>query len=269
MSVFSFGADPELFVKEKKTDKFVPAWGLVGGTKECPEIVEKGAVQVDGMALEFNINPAKEEQEFVDNVFSVKHQLGNMIGDHLKFSDQSTAVFDEDVWNSTPDEAKILGCDPDFNADTLSQNTIVDPPPRFRTAGGHIHIGWGQGFDVTNPDFMKLGSMVVKQLDASVGYYLFVNDPDKKRQELYGAPGAFRLKPYGVEYRSPSNWWIREEEYAGKIFRMVKKSVEDLSEGIRYNAGATAVLATAKKRKDYEQVILAAIEQDKHGVYNV
>lgn len=50
------GADPELFVS--KAGVILSAFGLVGGTKKVPQKVERGAVQVDGMALEFNIDPA-------------------------------------------------------------------------------------------------------------------------------------------------------------------------------------------------------------------
>jgi len=53
------GCDPELFVK--KDGVLVSAHGLVQGSKEHPFRVSKGAVQVDGMALEFNIDPAEDE----------------------------------------------------------------------------------------------------------------------------------------------------------------------------------------------------------------
>jgi hypothetical protein len=54
---FKIGADPEFFLRDKATGKFVSAHGLIPGTKRQPMKVDKGAVQVDGMALEFNIDP--------------------------------------------------------------------------------------------------------------------------------------------------------------------------------------------------------------------
>ena len=68
--MITIGCDPEFFVKEN--NKFVNAHGLIEGTKDFPQLVNKGAVQVDGMALEFNINPAKNSKEFVSNI-GVKH----------------------------------------------------------------------------------------------------------------------------------------------------------------------------------------------------
>ena len=57
------GADPEAFVVLKDGGIPVSAHGLLPGTKDKPFPVEKGAVQVDGMAAEFNIEPAATEDE--------------------------------------------------------------------------------------------------------------------------------------------------------------------------------------------------------------
>ena len=54
--MITVGADPELFVKKGRS--FQSAYGMIPGTKQKPKKVIKGAVQVDGMALEFNIDRA-------------------------------------------------------------------------------------------------------------------------------------------------------------------------------------------------------------------
>ena len=56
MTQILVGCDPEVFVA--KGGKFISAHGMIPGTKKAPHKVERGAVQVDGMALEFNIDPA-------------------------------------------------------------------------------------------------------------------------------------------------------------------------------------------------------------------
>ena len=66
------GADPELFVKNPNSGEFISAHGMVPGTKYDPYKVDKGAIQVDGMALEFNIDPARTVDEFVRNITEVE-----------------------------------------------------------------------------------------------------------------------------------------------------------------------------------------------------
>jgi hypothetical protein len=61
------GADPELFVFTR-SGKPVSAHDLIPGTKYEPHEVGNGAVQVDGVAAEFNIDPAANEDEFFFNI---------------------------------------------------------------------------------------------------------------------------------------------------------------------------------------------------------
>ena len=67
------GCDPEVFVK--KDGLFKSAHGLIKGDKKNPFKIRSGAVQVDGMALEFNIDPAHNEDEFVFLVNDVFDQM--------------------------------------------------------------------------------------------------------------------------------------------------------------------------------------------------
>jgi len=71
------GADPEVFMR--KDGVLVSAHGAVQGTKAAPFKVMQGAVQVDGMALEFNIDPASSSEEFVNNIQTVMAELARMV----------------------------------------------------------------------------------------------------------------------------------------------------------------------------------------------
>ena len=53
------GADPEIFLGDADGG-LVSAYGLIKGDKEHPFPVTNGAVQVDGMAAEFNIDPDRD-----------------------------------------------------------------------------------------------------------------------------------------------------------------------------------------------------------------
>lgn len=229
---FVFGCDPELFVKSG--DEFVSGYGLIPGSKSAPHKVENGAIQVDGMALEVNINPAADEQTFIGNLNSVLEQLRALVPD-FQVVPVPVAQFSDKTFQEAPDEAKELGCDPDFNA---WEGGAINPKPdgdvTFRTGAGHIHIGWTEGVDITNPEHLDACMMVVKQMDCLLGCASVLFDDDTKRRELYGKAGAFRPKHYGVEYRTLSNAWLQTPELQSLIFRMAEAAVNDLFDGIRY-----------------------------------
>src|SRR5690606_12110796 len=207
----TIGADPELFVKDTQTGKFVSAHALIPGSKMNPYLVPDGAVQVDGLAAEFNIFPASSEEEFCKNISSVLSTLSGMVKDknqNLVLCAVPTATFDKEYFDSLPEETKLLGCEPDFNAWTGDINCPPKTDKPFRTGGGHIHIGWGNGFDVNDPEHISLCEKLVRQLDMHLYRQSLRWDSDEERRQLYGQIGSYRPKFYGVEYRPLSNKWV-------------------------------------------------------------
>lgn len=230
------GADPEVFVMDNTTSQFVNAEGMVWGTKEDPQPVEHGAVQVDGMALEFNIDPASTEDEFKRNIMQVKKHLGVMIGDErYSLVSQPSVRFSRQVMGEASHGSLMLGCEPDFCA---WRDGDVNPAPNartnLRTGAGHVHIGWTEGADVHDSSHQQSILQVIKQMDASLGLQSLSWDKDNNRRALYGKAGAFRIKPYGCEYRVLSNAWLASEELVGHIFKTAKQSVEHLMAGWEY-----------------------------------
>lgn len=223
------GADPEIFMM--KGGKFVSAHGAVPGDKKNPHKVDKGAVQVDGMALEFNIDPAHNEQEFITNLTTVMATLKDMVPGY-DLNAVPVADFDEAVMLAQPQEALELGCEPDFNAwESGAVNPRPDGKVNFRTGAGHVHIGWGNDFDIGDPNHLDACCMVVKQLDYYLGLGSLLYEPDNRRRTMYGAAGAFRPKSYGVEYRVLSNAWLKDEKLMSWVYRNTIKGIERLMEG--------------------------------------
>jgi hypothetical protein len=213
---FLIGADPELFVKDIYTREFVSAHDLIPGTKSDPFFVDGGAIQVDGVATEFNINPSATKEEFINNIFKVTGELFKRIeGDvntqlHLVY--QPTAIFNKNYFDSLPAEAKLLGCEPDYDAYTGEVNIPPETDKPFRTAGGHIHCGWGSNIDIYDPDHIADCCDLVKQLDTLLYPASLTWDSDDSRRQLYGKKGSFRPKHYGVEYRPLSCAWLESVE---------------------------------------------------------
>jgi hypothetical protein len=223
------GADPEVFVKDKK-GRFRSAHGLIPGTKQEPFKVKNGAVQVDGLALEFNIEPAETREEFVHNIGSVLGQLAAMVPDYEIVIDP-TAKFNGNHLNAQPEEALELGCEPDFNAYTENENPRPDNNTTMRTAAGHVHIEFCEGADPKDPEHIRRCCTLVQQLDAFLGLPSLLWDNDKKRRKMYGKAGAFRPKSYGVEYRTLSNAWLKDPALVGYVFDQVQNCLTRLKSG--------------------------------------
>lgn len=223
------GQDTELFLR--KNDRFISAYGVIPGSKAKPYPVKKGAVQVDGMALEFNTDPAKSFNQFKININTVLSRLQDMIPEDCEMTVCSTAHFDAKYIEDQPVEATALGCDPDYNAYTGEQNSPPNPSPTMRTAAGHIHLGWTEGKDIEDPAHMQDCMVLARQLDHYLGVPSLFHDGDLERRQMYGKAGAFRPKPYGVEYRVLSNYWITKEDYMKEVFTNCSKAVKDLDRG--------------------------------------
>lgn len=225
---FLIGCDPEVFVKQKGT--FRSAYGLIKGDKKNPMPVRNGAVQVDGMALEFNINPAHNEDEFAVFVQDVFNQMKLMVPEYEVVA-VPVAHFERDYIRNQPPAALELGCDPDFNGWTGMVNDKPDGDRPMRTASGHIHIGWTAGVDINSGEHQGMCNAAARQMDFFLGLASLEYDKDTERREMYGKAGCLRYKPYGVEYRTLSNAWLRSEKLIRWVYRNAQVGMERLVKG--------------------------------------
>ena len=56
-------------------------------------------------------------------------------------------------------------------------------------------------------------------MDLFLGCPSIILDKDNKRRELYGKAGAYRNKPYGVEYRTLSNFWLTSSKLMQWVYK--------------------------------------------------
>src|SRR3990167_8555494 len=223
--MITIGHDAEVFLKEIGTGKLIPATGLIGGRKGAPLPFRGGGLLEDGVAAELNINPANTETKFVRNTQTLLKELETLVKPrNLTFQIQSVACFDKKVLNRP--QMFEFGCEPDYNVWTLEENDTTKQLATLikqdkRVAGGHIHIG------ILNKrnQYMYEGNIssrafLVYACELFIGLPLTIFDPDRERKSYYGASGAHRLKPYGVEYRVPSNFWLSDPALMGLIYNL-------------------------------------------------
>lgn len=224
---FLLGCDPEGFVFNKKTGEPVPAAGLIPGTKHEPHKVDKGAIQVDGMAVEFNIDPVSTYEEWEENITTVIKQLSKAIPRGHEIRWIPSVRFPEAAFDAAPDQNKELGCDPDFDAWTGAPNQPPNPEdPYVRCAGGHIHFGFTENEDLSDLQHILNCQDLGKQLDWFLGGWSVFKDLDNVRRILYGKMGSIRYKQYGLEYRVLSNFWVATPELRREVWDRCVYAVE-------------------------------------------
>lgn len=246
---FLIGCDPEVFVKKNGT--FQSAHGLIKGDKQNPFKVRRGAVQVDGMALEFNIDPATTADEFCINVQDVFSTLCKMVPDYDVVA-TPVAHFDPAYLKCQPAAALELGCDPDYNGWSGVANDRPNGDRPMRTASGHIHIGWTNNKGTDDATHQAMGREAAKQMDFFLGLPSLFYDADKERREMYGKAGACRYKPYGVEYRTLSNAWLNSEKLMRWVFNNAQEGMKRLARGENLSAlygDIQAIINTSNKTK--------------------
>jgi len=226
------GTDPEVFLRDKRTGLFVSAHGMFPGTKDQPYPLDRGALQVDGHALEFNTMPVTTEDDFVEVVNHVFGQVKGFVeatDPNLEIALEPIAQFDAEYFAALPEESKELGCTPDFSAitgDVLESPAIGNDP--IRTGSGHIHVGWTSYEEAFDTKVFANRLDVARRLTP---YLLEVakswETPESSlRRQYYGRDGAFRPKHYGVELRALDNLWLRSEESIRAVFRTTVEAFE-------------------------------------------
>jgi hypothetical protein len=223
---FKLGCDPELFLIDV-TGKLRASCGLIGGSKRDPMPInalgDGYAVQEDNVAIEFNIPPASNAEEFVSSIKKTVDYLSKSVKNMHGFTidTRSAAYFPMEELVSPA--ALEFGCDPDFNAWTLRRN----PRPKasdatLRSCGGHVHVGYSS----KDIDPIRL----IRSMDLFLGVPSVLMDKGELRKKLYGKAGAFRQKIYsngeqGVEYRTLSNFWALDERLSKWVWDNTEKAI--------------------------------------------
>lgn len=217
------GADPEVLLVDG-AGKHISSIGLINADKWNPMQIEGMPVgftlQEDNVTLEYGIPPAASAEEFFLHINSVMEKSKDWLKG-LSFSKLSCVIYDKDQMKHPM--AHVFGCEPDWCAWTDEENKKPVPPHEFmRSAGGHIHV-----------ETKKNPQAVVKAMDLFLSVPATVMDNGEDRKKLYGSWGAYRPKPYGLEYRSLSNFWIapgesveRRKQLCTWAFEQTQRAVE-------------------------------------------
>lgn len=245
------GADPEVFVQGIGEDTgIIPVCGKVGGTKNHPKIITTElervygaledrrirrredeadrrfltpigdyAVQEDNVALEFNIPACTNTEQFCAAIERAMAYINRQIYDANIQMKLGTVdhLFKKEQLDAFP-QTKEIGCVKDmwayavpgewerkpFTAETFGNR---------RFCGGHLHVQYNHE-SVPKHIFAQF-------MDVFVTLPFLKHDKQRGRRLTYGQPGIFRKKEYGIEYRTPSSFWLGTEFRNGYLYNMI------------------------------------------------
>jgi hypothetical protein len=199
-----FGTDPEGF--------FQKAGSIIGSEKLIPPRginTYSGRVVRDGVQFELNPLSAYSVSELGRNISGLFGTLQKRLDKNPGVSvcfDGLVEVSEEEL-NSLSPATRILGCMPSYNAYEDRPINVDAVLYRKRSSGGHIHVG------TNDARFMEERRRAVPVFDIIVGNTCVMLDRDPgaaERRENYGRAGEFRIPNHGLEYRTTSNFWLRD-----------------------------------------------------------
>lgn len=192
-----FGSDPELFYEIKGV--MVPSTQVIINDTE---LVTKDGFQVELHPPQTHCRQISASR--IGRCLNEASLLGNIVGAKLSF--KLAYRVDDKVWKKTNKATKMFGCHPTENAQEKNPKRVTGLREKFRAGGGHIHLGGLTGIEKRNLP------TIIKIMDIVVGNTLVLLDRDEAnitRRKNYGRAGEYRPKPYGLEYRVPSNFWLK------------------------------------------------------------
>ena len=234
------GTDPELMIINTKTGEAVSSIGLIPGSKwSAYKISEEGhAIQCDNVLAEFNIPPTNNKEEFISHINFVKKYIQDFVKEvNPDYDILCSSGMEYPYDQLTCPEAFQIGCDPDFNAweKGRKNDRVTAFQDNYRSAGFHIHISYG----IPDADInMKLARL----MDLFVGVPSIIFDNDVKRRTLYGNAGSFRHCKYGVEWRTLSGAFLKDDETIGWVWDRTFDAINAFNQELEFESDKDLIL---------------------------
>lgn len=243
MRNLTLGSDPEFFLLNNVGKVVSSHTAGVQGDKKHPHALEYGAMHRDNVLVEINVPPAHTVDEWVSSHVRTMKLAESEISDEYKIAKDVSVHMDMDeLWHP---EAATFGCEPDYCAYTREKNPAPNSYTDLRSAGGHVHFGY-------ETEQQDMDVRIVLAADLFLAVPALLMDHDDERRSLYGKAGAYRPKPYGVEYRTLSNFWIHSEALMSWCFRNAERAYDFACHATDEQFAAISVARTAINTPDRE-----------------
>lgn len=234
MPTLTVGSDPEVVLMNRQGQPISAPNVLKYGPGEIEIRHNKtrfGNFYPDNANLEFSPNHGETKEEFVGNIRGLLTIAHNVIGP--EYTMHAIPSLEFPVKELEHPICAKFGCDPSYDSFEVKVNTVPKGAVKrqLRSAGGHIHLGNGGGHDYLQDFKSQLETVNTFELIAGIPSLLLDNTKEAmQRRVLYGKAGDHRLKPYGVECRSLSNFWIAAPELTGYVYDLAQITGKEMLE---------------------------------------
>lgn len=239
-----WGSDPEAFFQKNKS--------IIGSEKLIPENGLRnyaGRVVRDGVQFELNPISSRNVADLGRNISRLFAILQNRVKKSgVKFCFDGLVEVSREELDSLSPKSRVLGCMPSMN---FYENRPITVDPLLypkRSSGGHIHVG------IPDSVTYRKRKNMVPVFDSLVGLPSVLLDRDPgaaERRENYGRAGEFRLPGHGLEYRTTSNYWLRNYTLMSFVFGMAQIAY---AIGVQSAHGDQAVLDGLAERINLEKM---------------
>lgn len=194
-----FGTDAEFFLADAKGN-IIPASKIIPGKKFDPYILDNGVCHPDGLSLEVGCPPADTPEGMLTNLFTVIQEVKDKFLDPAGVQIIRTMSVDSSLVKGCTKEDLEFGCGSEYDAysSSMYKESNRDTSQKLRFSGFHIHIGYTSKQEDNYWTYCD-AQRLVRVLDSLVDKHSL--GTTGRRAEQYGGRGAFRIKPYGIEYR--------------------------------------------------------------------
>lgn len=242
----NIGYDVEFFLQGRSG--YIPAERIMSGTKGRAGAIAQGVVgHPDNIMAEIASAAPFDHDQFASRI---KHDL-------RKFRQHVAPVAvcvvpGITVTNEFLSSSKLageVGCDIDFQDGEPRDAIDTSVLGNSRYAGGHLHFD--TDLDIP-PDYCASVCDVMLAVTA-----IARGEKQGGRRGVYGLPGLYRPKPYGLEYRTMSNYWVTLVENDDPYFAHAVQRTADAFLTLKDD-----ILMLPQRYGDYAKEIIATENQD-------
>lgn len=284
------GTDPEFFIFDKKTKKFISGSEVFPEKKEAwtpdrywidPKTklykwISYAGTKVfhDGFAVEINCPPSTCREALTAYIINAVVDINKRLKEenpNWELVSSPVAKISQAYIDTLPESVKMFGCDPSYSAWSEREERINlnGATHHYRYAGGHMHFG--DGGDYPTPihpghHASKEGRArifkLIRVFDLFIGLPLSLIFNDKgefMRRRYYGRAGEFRFQPWGIEYRTPSSRLWNHPLVASMAFGVGRSLIQF------YGIYGGIWDKLSKNRPHFEEDLLMAVNEGKGG----